>query len=49
MSLSPLHLHADLHEAGDDAGILAERTMAFGGHAGELIRIWRQGVPWQPG
>ncbi|MNE20907.1 hypothetical protein D3C80_1140500 [compost metagenome] len=30
----PLHLHADLDEAGDDAGVLAQGAMPFGGHAG---------------
>ena len=30
----PLDLHANLDETGHDAGVLAERTMTFGGHAG---------------
>ena len=30
----PLYLHADLDEAGDDTGILTERAMTFGRHAG---------------
>ena len=29
----PLHVHADLQEDGDDAGVLADGPMAFGAHA----------------
>ena len=36
----PAHVHADLHERDDDAGVLADRPMAFGAHAriGEDLR-----------
>ena len=30
----PLDLHTDLDEGGDDAGVLADGTMALGAHAG---------------
>ena len=29
----PAHVHADLHEHRDDAGVLADRPLAFGAHA----------------
>ena len=29
----PLHVHSDLQEDGDDAGVLADGTMALGAHA----------------
>jgi hypothetical protein len=29
----PAHVHADLHEDRDDAGVLADRALAFGAHA----------------
>src|SRR5690606_24736090 len=29
----PAHVHADLQEHGDDAGVLADRAVAFGAHA----------------
>src|SRR3546814_8878176 len=31
----PAHVHADLQEHGDDAGVLADRPMAFGAHRSE--------------
>ena len=36
----PLHVHADFHEGDDDAGVLADRALAFGAHArvGEDLR-----------
>jgi hypothetical protein len=43
MSVTPIvptHVHTHLHEHRDDAGVLADRTLAFGAHAavGEDLR-----------
>jgi hypothetical protein len=46
--VGPAHIHADPQEHGDDAGVLADRPVAFGAHA-RIDQDLGDGVLGRPG